>query len=105
VLLFGVLPVGRHRLTIQVIDEAGRRVQSDESSALLRSWRHLITIEPRGRGACQYTDVVEIDAGLLTPIVTTWAAGFYRWRQHRWRSLARRHLAAPPAAPVDPAAL
>ena len=34
-LLFGVLPVGWHRLTIEEVDEAARRVQSDESSVLL----------------------------------------------------------------------
>ena len=101
-LLFGVLPVGRHRLTIETIDEVDRRVQSDESSVLLRSWRHLITVEPRSCGGCQYTDVVEIDAGLLTPVVAMWAVGFYRWRQRRWRGLDRRHLAAPRAAAEPP---
>ena len=103
VLLLGVLPVGQHRLTIEEIDEVARRVQTDEGSVVLRSWRHQITIQPRGSGGCRYTDVVEIDAGLLTPVVARWAVGFYRWRQRRWRALARRHLAAPMTA-VEPAA-
>ena len=79
-------------MTIEELDAAARRVQSDEGSALVRSWRHLITVEPLGSGSCRYTDVVEIDAGPLSPVVATWAAGFYRWRQRRWRELARRHL-------------
>lgn len=94
-LLLGVVPLGRHRLTIEQLDATARRVQSDERSALVRSWRHLITVEPRGGGTCRYTDVVEVDAGPLTSAVATFAAGFYRWRQRRWRALARRHLSAP----------
>ncbi len=89
------MPLGRHRLTIEELNATARRVQSDESSALVRSWRHLITVEPRGSGGCRYTDVVEIDAGPLSLAVVTFAAGFYRWRQRRWRALARRHLAVP----------
>jgi hypothetical protein len=98
VLLLGLLPVSRHRLTLEDVDEGARRVQSDEGGGLVRSWRHLITVEPLGPDACRYTDVVEIDAGPLTPAVALWARGFYRWRQRRWRDLAASHLAPSPAA-------
>lgn len=43
---------------------------------------------PAGR----YTDTVDIDAGPLTGVVARAAVWIYRYRQARWRRLARRHL-------------
>jgi hypothetical protein len=92
VLLLGVLPFSRHRLTVESVDHAERRLQSDEAGGPIRSWRHLISVDPEGEDSCRYTDVVEIDAGALTPAVAVVAGGFYRWRQRRWRALARHGL-------------
>jgi hypothetical protein len=33
-------------------------------------------------------DRIEIDAGVMTPLVAGFAAIFYRYRQRRWRALA-----------------
>jgi hypothetical protein len=37
---------------------------------------------------CRYRDRVEIDAGVLTPLVVAFARWFYGVRQRRWRVLA-----------------
>ncbi len=44
-------------------------------------------------GGTLYRDRVEIDAGLLTPVVAALARVFYRHRQGRWRALAARGFA------------
>ena len=55
--------------------------------ALIRRWDHLITIEPAGPRRTRYTDWVEAEAGLLTPLVWAFARVFYAHRQRRWQRL------------------
>lgn len=87
-LLGGVLPFSRHRITIERIDHASRTMCSDEGGGLIRSWRHRITVTPAGPGRCRYEDEIDIEAGVLTPAISAFAAAFYRLRQRRWRRLA-----------------
>jgi hypothetical protein len=90
VCLFGVLPLGVHRLDLERIDQGGRQIQSRESDAIVRRWDHLIRMQEISGGRTHYSDEIEIDAGILTPVVWLFAAGFYRHRQRRWRTIARR---------------
>lgn len=87
-LLGGVVPFSMHRIRIESIDDHERVLRSDESGGLIRSWRHDIVVEPLADGRSRYTDVVHIDAGLLTPFVVAFAWLLYRERQRRWRVLA-----------------
>jgi hypothetical protein len=87
-LLFGVLPLSVHHLTVERLDDAARELQSDERGGIVRRWRHLIRITPLDERRCRYEDVVEIDAGPLTPGVAAFARWFYAVRQRRWRELA-----------------
>jgi len=48
-------------------------------------WERII--EP---GSVEYSDEIEIRAGLLTPVIWAFAHGFYRHRQRRWRVLLSR---------------
>ncbi|MFP5322056.1 MAG: zinc-binding dehydrogenase [Acidimicrobiia bacterium] len=72
-LLGGVVPFSRHRLRIERIDPAERVLRSDEGGGAIRSWRHLIRVTPLAPGRCRYEDVIEIDAGPLTPAVRLFA--------------------------------
>jgi hypothetical protein len=84
----GILPVSRHTITIERLDGNSRELQSDEHGGLIRSWRHLIRIIPIDDHTCRYEDIVEIEAGLATPIVGSFARWFYGIRQKRWQELA-----------------
>lgn len=86
--LFGVLPLSRHHVRIDSIDPARRTAQSDERGGPIRAWRHCLTVTPIDDQRCSYEDQIEIDAGVLTPVVSGFARVFYRYRQRRWRSLA-----------------
>jgi hypothetical protein len=87
-LVFGVLPVSVHHLTVERLDETRRELHSDEHGGLVRSWRHLIRVTPLDDGRCRYEDHIEIDAGAVTPLVAAFARWFYAVRQRRWEELA-----------------
>ncbi|MGR6965077.1 hypothetical protein ACU610_11490 [Geodermatophilus sp. URMC 61] len=87
-LLLGLLPVSRHTLRIDVLDDAAMTARTEEHGGPVSVWRHRLTVEPTGPTSCRYTDEVEIGAGRLTGLVGVLASGFLRWRQHRWRQLA-----------------
>jgi hypothetical protein len=82
-----VLPGWTHTLHVERLRE--REISSREHGGPVRAWNHTLTFEPTAGHACRYTDTVEIDAGPLTPLVALFAALIYRYRQARWRALAK----------------
>jgi len=82
---FGFIPAWRHHLAIKSISDDRRELLSNESGGLVRVWNHLIHVEALDEARCRYTDDLEIQAGLFTPLVWLYAHGFYRYRQRRWR--------------------
>jgi hypothetical protein len=97
-LFFGLLPAWQHRLLVVSVDDERRELLSRESGGPVRRWNHRIAIEPDGENTCRYTDEIEIEAGVLTPLVWAYAHLFYRYRQMRWRALAAGLARAPQAA-------
>ena len=89
-LFFGVLPAWRHKIEIVRVDEAAHEIRTEERGGPVRRWRHRITVDAEGWGATRYLDEIEIEAGVLTPFVWLYAQLFYRYRQMRWRKLARQ---------------
>jgi ligand-binding SRPBCC domain-containing protein len=89
--LFGVLPIGWQAVVISepAPDGETRFIRDNGYGPLVRRWDHWITIAPDVNGTTRYTDRVEIEAGLLTPLIVTFARVFYAHRQRRWRALAR----------------
>lgn len=91
--LFGVLSLGKQWIVIQPnVSPEGYDLLDDGHGDMIARWRHLITLRPTPEGFTQYTDTVEIDAGLLTIGVWLFAHIFYRYRQSRWRRLVRRNF-------------
>jgi hypothetical protein len=88
-LLFGVVPFSYHHLTVAAIDDNARVLTSDEHGGVIRTWRHDLTVTSVDDASCRYEDRIDIDAGWLTPVVAAYGSLFYRYRQHRWRALAR----------------
>lgn len=87
---FHVLPAWwQHTMTVKAIDEHQRSIQSHEWGGVIKVWDHTIQVSPSSSG-CDYSDEIEIDAGGLTIFVWSYANLFYRYRQLRWRRLARR---------------
>jgi hypothetical protein len=89
VCLFHLLPALPYRFQVVRRDERLYEIETDERGILIRAWHHLMKVNVVGEATSVYLDRVWIDAGILTPIVWLFAQLFYRFRQHRWRLLAR----------------
>ena len=84
---FHLLPLGRHRIILKRIDAKKMEIVSHESGSLLKTWNHLLRVEPLDAGMVRYTDAIEIEAGILTGVIWLFAHFFYRHRQLRWKRL------------------
>lgn len=89
-LFFNFLPAWGHELRVVRVDDPRRELHTNEGGGFINAWNHVIRIEAGEGDYCRYTDEIEIKAGLLTPAVWLYAHLFYRYRQMRWRGLARR---------------
>lgn len=94
-LFFGVVPAWKHEIRVTRLDEEGHEIRTEEHGGPVRTWRHRITVDKEGWGSTRYLDEIDIRAGVLTPLVWFYAQLFYRYRQMRWRRLARRMQASP----------
>jgi ligand-binding SRPBCC domain-containing protein len=88
-LFFHLIPGWAHEIHVLVVDEAARRIETTERGGSVKTWDHVLSVEPAPAGRTRYTDTIEIDAGPLTRLVWMYANLFYRYRQWRWRRLAR----------------
>jgi hypothetical protein len=84
---FGLLPAWKHHL--RLVSSGPREIYSNEHGGPVKVWNHRLTFEPISGSACRYTDEVEIHAGVGTLATVLFAHAIYRWRQWRWRRLAR----------------
>lgn len=87
---FGLVPLWMHALKFERIDDVRMELATSESGGVISVWNHLIDVEEESSTTCRYSDKVEIKAGLLTPFVWLFAQLFYRFRQRRWRLLAKK---------------
>lgn len=88
-LFFGFVPAWWHEIHIVALDDQHREILTEEHGGAVKEWRHRITVDERGPWRSNYADEIEIAAGVLTPFVWAYAHLFYRYRQRRWRRLAR----------------
>lgn len=84
-----LVPGWKHEILVSCIDEDCRELRTRERGGCVKVWNHLLKVEPLSERRSRYTDEIEIDAGFLTPVVWVFAHLFYRYRQARWRSLAK----------------
>ncbi len=96
---FGFLPLGRQAMQIEhPAPEPGEQLprfllRDHGTGQLARVWHHEILIVPVTDQTCRYSDLLEIDAGLLTPPVAAFARTYFRHRQRRLKEVASSGLA------------
>jgi hypothetical protein len=86
---FHLVPGWKHRLRVVRIDKEKLELTSEEGGGTIRQWNHRILVGRETAERCQYTDEIEIRAGVLTVVIWAYAQVFYRYRQSRWRQLAK----------------
>ena len=88
---FHVLPAWTHSIRVLRVDEQAHEILTSENGGPVKNWGHLIRVQHGPEpGRSHYTDQIDIRAGALTPLVWAYAHVFYRYRQARWRRLARK---------------
>ena len=93
--LFGLIPFGVRSLVFEKVDQEQQIIQTREHDPLIQKWDHCIRVQTLEPGRCQYSDEVEIDAGILTLPVWLFARVLYSHRHRRWLNVARRLQATP----------
>lgn len=98
--LFGLLPIGWQAIKVRFLPEQNRvRALIDEGyGPMLRKWSHRIEVAPEGAGT-RYSDILQFDAGALTPLVAPVIRFFFAHRQRRLRALDARGFADLSEAP------
>ena len=89
------MPAWWHEIHITRLDDAAREILTAERGGAIKQWHHRITVDERGPYRSHYTDEIDIRAGVFTPLIWAYAQAFYRYRQMRWRRLARELLDQP----------
>lgn len=83
--LFNFIPAWKHEIHFGRIDDKQAELYTNEKGGIISVWNHLIKIEAVNEQSCYYTDKIEIEAGILTPMIWCFAQVFYRYRQRRWQ--------------------
>ncbi len=89
IFLFRFIPLSKHTIEVISIDDNTMTFISNEGGGFVKTWNHYIYVEDIDGSTCRYTDRVDIDAGLLTPVIVALSKRFYRYRQRRWQALAK----------------
>lgn len=82
------IPLGKHDISVITIDKKSNRIETHESGLLAPTWNHSIWFHNTDNGL-EYTDQIEIKAGLLTFLIWLFAQIFYRHRQRKWKKLLK----------------
>jgi hypothetical protein len=87
--LFGLIPAWTHHQRFERVDDRRREMVVRERGGPYRVWNHRMRVEPTGDRSCRFHDVIEVEAGPLTPLVWLAAQTLCRSRMRRLRELAR----------------
>jgi len=83
--LFGSIALGERTIEVESIDLQSHVIETLERDQVVRRWHHRMAIRPAARSQSLYSDTVDIEAGILTPLVWAFARLLYRHRHRRWR--------------------
>lgn len=69
--VFGIMPWRPCRLEVLERDDARMILRSDQTGAGPGCWRHTLAVTPTAEGS-RMTDLIEVEAGFLTPLAALW---------------------------------
>jgi hypothetical protein len=79
---FGVIKQRDYQIRIDRLCQCAHVLETTQTSALIRSCHHHIQIKPTPTGSV-WIDRITIEAGLVTPILSYFAAGVLRQRHNK----------------------
>jgi hypothetical protein len=97
--LFGYLPLVRQAVVItkeEVNQKDGIYKFKDNGYSIkpnfIKKWEHIIYIKRINDKLSQYTDEIDIKAGILTPLVWFFSILIYLHRQRNWKKLIKNNF-------------
>ena len=87
--IYGFIPFGKHKIFLEKVDKGNKIIQSKECNKIVSIWDHKIIMEQNGENTIEYTDEVDIYAGIITIFVALWAKMFYKHRQRKWEKISK----------------
>ncbi len=85
--LFRLVPFARWSIHVHTVDADSRVIATEESGGMFRRWAHTLRVEPIDATSCHYTDIIDLDAGALTPVTLPIVSAIFWHRHRRWRRL------------------
>ncbi|MCP4155333.1 MAG: hypothetical protein GY757_46840 [bacterium] len=83
----GIVPLGEHVIKLVELNKEENRIISNEYGNLTEVWYHVIKFNAIDNQTIEYTDEIEIKAGILTLSIWLFAQIFYKHRQNKWKKL------------------
>lgn len=87
--MHGIIPIGKHTINVLAINKSSRELQTEEYNKHVSVWNHYIKMEEINDNITRYTDVVDLYAGIFTPLAAWWTIRFYKHRQWKWQKIAK----------------
>jgi hypothetical protein len=81
------MPFARWSIHVHTVDPDTGTITTEESGGMFRRWSHTLHVEPIEATSCRYTDIIELDAGALTPVAIPIVNAIFWHRHRRWRRL------------------
>lgn len=85
--IFGLATVKDYKIKFTKVDESVGEIHTEESGGSVKKWNHIMRAERITSKSCRYTDEVEIQGGVATPLIYAYASYMYRRRQRYLREL------------------
>lgn len=82
--------MGKHAIHVKKVDKAALELLTTEHNKIVTVWNHFIKMGRVGEARTSYTDVVDLYAGILSPLIAVWTSLFYKHCQSRWQKLLIR---------------
>ena len=90
-LVYGFIPFGGiHSLDFKEVKPKKFYALTNEKNSIVKVWNHKIQLKKTDDNQTNYTDEIEVYAGILTTIITKWAESLYKYRQRRWKLVVKK---------------
>ncbi|MFD4365859.1 hypothetical protein [Rhodococcus sp. NPDC058521] len=84
---FGIIPAWKHHLKLIRLEPT--EIYTNEWGGPVHTWNHHLTFTPIDEHSCTYTDEIEFEDGVAGYPTWLFIHLMFRYRQRRWRALAR----------------
>lgn len=80
---WGWLPMGKWTMKVVRLDSENYILESEEHGGFVKCYRHRLEVVPTGQKTCRYTDTLNVDAGIFTPIIAPMFKKIYEDRHEK----------------------